>query len=182
MNEQQVNNLKRIAAAAVLCEQDTGCPAELSAAQCILESGWLERDPGNNCFGIKATDRHPGVQYTLTKEYLNGEWETKRLAFEVYPTLVDCFSDHARLIKVGCYAPVWHRYQQDHDLPALIAGVASRYATDPAYAPKILKLAMGPLVTSAIIEARRTQPPPGQLPNASRRVLGTLPTVSVGDQ
>src|ERR1039458_7907510 len=149
MTSEQLNNINRIANAAVSCERDSGCPAELSAAQCILESAWLTRAPGNNCFGIKSTDRDPGAHYSITKEFLNGEWQTKRLAFAVYPTLADCFRDHARLIMTGCYAPAWRLYRQDQDLAALTAGVAVHYATDHRNAPKILSIAREHFVVSA---------------------------------
>jgi len=142
----------QIAPAAVAAERATGCPAELSVAQCIIESSWLNNSPGNNCFGIKATDSH--ATYQLTKEYLNGEWKTMRLAFEVYDSLADCFIAHAKLLEGGPYRNAWQRFQSDRDLDAYIRGIAGVYATDPAYANKILTLAHGPHVTEAIAKAR----------------------------
>ena len=64
----QKSALQQIAAASVVAEKKTGCPAELSAAQAILESGLLQRAPGNNCFGIKANSRAAGQQYVFTHE------------------------------------------------------------------------------------------------------------------
>jgi flagellar protein FlgJ len=154
----------KIAAAAVICEVQTGCPAELSAAQCILESNWLRVSPENNCFGIKDTDRYPGCHYQITKEYLNGQWQTKNLAFEVYPTLEDCFVDHAVLITGGAekrnvYAPAWQAYQADHDLDRFILAVARLYATDPNYAVKVLAIAHSGRLTRALTAARVPSPP-----------------------
>ena len=54
MTPDQLAALRRIAEAAVAAERETGCPAEISAAQCIVESAWLQVAPGNNCFGVKA--------------------------------------------------------------------------------------------------------------------------------
>jgi flagellum-specific peptidoglycan hydrolase FlgJ len=44
-----------LAEAAVAAERETGCPAEISAARGVVESDWLKVAPGNNCFGIIAS-------------------------------------------------------------------------------------------------------------------------------
>ena len=52
--------LVRLAAAAnsaVLCEQSTGLPAEITVAQWAIESAWGASAPGNICVGINA---YPG--------------------------------------------------------------------------------------------------------------------------
>ena len=152
MTPQQDQALTKIAAASVVAEDQTGCPAELSAAQCIVESAWLTRCPGFNCFGIKATDTH--ATYQLTKEYLNGQWQTMTLAFEAYDSLADCFIAHARLLQGGPYLPAWRQYQIDHNLDNLISGICPIYATDPNYTKLITTLAHGPHVTAAIAQAR----------------------------
>jgi flagellar protein FlgJ len=154
MTPEQLAALRRIAEAAAAAERDTGCPAEISAAQCIVESAWLAIAPGNNCFGIKAK-AGDNCQYCLTKEYLNGEWTSQTLAFATYPTLTACFAAHAQLLQRGVYAPAWQHYQGNHDLDAYIRGIAEHYATDPGYAPKILRLAHGPHVAAAVVEARQ---------------------------
>ena len=156
MTPAQSEALGRIAEAAVAAERGTGVPAEISAAQCILESAWLQVAPGNNCFGIKArADDH--CQYCLTKEYLNGEWTSQQLAFATYPSLAACFAAHAHLLKCGVYAPAWQRYQGNHDLDTYIRGLAEHYATDPGYAAKIVQLAHRPHVHAAIVEARHAE-------------------------
>ncbi len=155
MTLEQFKALGRIAEAAVAAERETGCPAEISAAQCVLESSWLRVAPGNNCFGIKSSSSD--CQYCLTTEYINGEWERKKLGFAVYPSLAACFAEHARLLQRGVYAQAWKQYQASHDLDAYIRGIAKRYATDPAYASKIIQLAHGQHVSAAIVEARQAQ-------------------------
>jgi flagellum-specific peptidoglycan hydrolase FlgJ len=100
---EQFSALRRIAQAAVAAERETGCPAEISAAQCIVESAWLKVAPGNNAFGIKSR-ASADCQYCLTKEYVNGEWQKQKLAFAVYPDLAACFVAHAHLIQRGPYA------------------------------------------------------------------------------
>ncbi len=153
MTPEQFAALRRIAQAAVTAERETGCPTEISAAQCIVESAWLKVAPGNNCFGIK-TRSADDCQYCLTKEYVNGEWQRQKLAFAVYPDLAACFAAHAQLLQRGPYAAAWRRYQANHDLEAYIRGVAEHYATDPGYSAKILTIAHGPHVSAAIVEAR----------------------------
>ena len=146
--------LARIAVASVACEKETGVPAELTAAQCIFESGWLSQCPGNNCFGIKADTHGSGVQYVLTKEWISGEYVSESLAFESYATLADCFADHARLIQSGVYAPVWQRYRADRNLDAFIKGVSAHYATDPDYFVKIDGEAHSSTVQNALQQVR----------------------------
>jgi flagellum-specific peptidoglycan hydrolase FlgJ len=154
LTPQQQEAVRQIAEAAVDCETATGCPAALTAAQAIFESGYLSRRPGNNCFGIKADGHGAGTQYVVTHEYLNGTWEEMPLAFESYNSLADCFADHARLIQCGVYAAAWARFQADRDLDAYIAGVAAHYATDPNYARSITAEAHGATVTNALAAAR----------------------------
>jgi type VI secretion system secreted protein VgrG len=152
LTPEQLSALQKIASAAVVAERETGCPAELSTAQAILESSWLTRCPGMNAFGIKATDSC--ATYQITKEYLGGQWKTMTLAFEAYDSLADCFNAHARLIQGGPYLPAWKRYQADRDLNGLIDGIAHIYASDPTYSVQIKVLAHGPNVTAAIAAAR----------------------------
>ena len=52
MTPEQFAALRKIAEAAVAAERETGCPAEISTAQCIVESAWLQVAPGNNAFGL----------------------------------------------------------------------------------------------------------------------------------
>lgn len=157
LTPQQKTALKDIATASVAAERATGCPAELSAAQAILESGWLTRCPGNNCFGIKANARTSGEVYVYTHEVEFGESHPARLAFAAYPTLAACFTDHAWLITHGAvYQDAWRQFEQDHNSDALIAGIAPHYATDPQYAELIRRIAHGPDLTAAIATARQS--------------------------
>ena len=153
---QQFLALKQIATAAVACEATTEFPAEISTAQCVLESAWLTRAPGNNCFGIKATDS--SEQYVYTHEFRNGKWVVERDAFETYPTLTACFDAHAALLQRGRYLAAWQQYTVDRNLNALILGIAGYYATAPDYATQVTTLAHGPNITAAIAAARGSTP------------------------
>ncbi len=173
--------VRRIARAAVDSEAMTGCPAELSAAQAIFESGYLTKAPGNNCFGIKL---HPGVsgwQLIPTHEWFtNAEVkdflakDSRRTAelvqpvlasagvkyyavkdvFAYYPTLEDCFADHARILQSGGYLPAWQAYVKTKDLADYITGIAPHYATDADYAAKITAESRSATVLDALSEAR----------------------------
>ncbi len=147
--------LRQIARAAVASERQTKCPAELTAAQCILESGWLANAPGQNCFGIKASMRHRQTQTLMTIEVLRrDQMQPDDVILEVlpdgrvrvrgarifaaYPTLGDCLVDHARLIVHGKpYQQAWQQYQKDGDRGMFMARVAREYATDPQYLSKL---------------------------------------------
>jgi flagellum-specific peptidoglycan hydrolase FlgJ len=152
LTPEQTAFLSMAAKSAVECERATGCPAELTVAQAILESSWGKNMPGMNALGIKATDTHE--TYQITREYLNGQWVTMQAAFEAYDSLADCFTAHARLIQGGPYLPAWRRYQTDHSLDGLIEGIAHIYASDPSYQAQIKVLAHGPHVAAAIVAAR----------------------------
>lgn len=154
MTPEQQDAVRKIAKAAIACERATGCPAELSAAQCIFESGYLTRAPGNNCFGIKADQHGSGTQYVLTHEYLDGRWIMMPQSFETYKTLEDCFADHARLLQHGMYSGPWLRYQLDSNLDTYIAGIAAHYATDPNYRASISAMAHSSAVQIAVQQLR----------------------------
>ena len=50
--------MEAIAQAAVAIEYQTKVPAEILAAQCIVETGWLRYLKGNNAFGVKYNKLH----------------------------------------------------------------------------------------------------------------------------
>jgi flagellum-specific peptidoglycan hydrolase FlgJ len=183
MLEAQKKKLRLIAQAAVAAEKATACPAELQAAQCILESGWLDHAPGNNCFGIKSFSGENGRQLLATREWFTGEelarflalgdGRTARIAqpgrhdargrrlyhvrdwFASFATLADCFARRAAGFTAGRYAPFAAAYQADHNLEALVRGIAPIYATDPSYADKVLGFVHDPDIQEAISRARR---------------------------
>ena len=87
MTDQNRQTLEQIAAAAVASERTTGCPAELTAAQAILESGWLAHAPRFNCFGIKWRPRHTTSQVLMTTEYIDGKPIRKQETFAAFSSL-----------------------------------------------------------------------------------------------
>jgi flagellum-specific peptidoglycan hydrolase FlgJ len=154
--EEQIALIK-IAAASVACETATTFPAEISAAQCIFESGWLSRCPGNNCFGIKVDQHGSGEQYVLTHEYVDGTWEEMPLAFEAYASIADCFADHARLLISGKpYANAWQDFLNSRDLDQFVRDFGPIYASAPSYTQFILSEMHAASVTNALAAARGT--------------------------
>jgi|SRR5882672_8420961 len=181
LTPEQQDFLLKAAQASVESERETGCPGEISLSQSIFESGWGKHMPGNNCFGIKIHGDWE-AQYLPTTEWFNDaqcaaflakdNQRTAKLrelvqqngdrklydctdAFSAYPTMADCFSDHARLIQNGVYASAWQKYQQDRDLDSYIAGISAHYATAPGYSKQITDEAHSGTVQRALQAARQ---------------------------
>ena len=125
----------------------TGIPAAYILAQAALESGWGQRDirladgsASHNLFGIKAgADWQGKVAEVLTTEYQNGVAHKVVAKFKAYDSAAEAFTDYAQMLTKN------PRYQ------ALLANAQSAegfawgmqkagYATDPAYAGKLLKV------------------------------------------
>jgi flagellar protein FlgJ len=173
----------RIAAAAVACEKQTDCPAELLAAQCAIESGWLLHAPGNNCFGIKAYAGASGKQLLRTKEWMSpafaAAWAQSSPGrtfeldtpvqtdnsgrhlysvqdwFATFPSLTDCFLYRGRLFTKPPYLTAANVYRTDKDLPQLVRTIAPLYATDPNYADTVLAVMRNEDLQKALQNARR---------------------------
>ena len=125
-------------------QRKTGVPASVTLAQAILESDWgrskLTRE-ANNLFGIKA-HREGGSAGTYeinTWEVYDGQNVTVLAAFKAYTSLADSITDH------GWWFHNNSRYhgalEVKHDPRAFAYAInAAGYATDPAYAPKLIGL------------------------------------------
>ena len=155
LTSQQLPRLAAAALAACLCEKATGLPAEITVAQWALESGWGASAPANNCFGIKSLSwlrkHRPSPRWSIS----TGEQERRVLEFAAFDSIADCFEYHARLITEGkSYAKAWASYLGSRDLQALIADLATIYATDPAYADKLRSILAMAQVETALALAR----------------------------
>ncbi|GAF41334.1 N-acetylmuramidase [Agrilactobacillus composti DSM 18527 = JCM 14202] len=117
----------------------------ITIAQAILESNWgtsrLAADY-KNLFGVKGTDP-ANSQVLETQEYTNGSWQTVKARFRVYPSFDASLLDHAQLLAQGTS---WNPNQYQHVLQAGNYQDAAQalqtdgYATDPAYAQKIINI------------------------------------------
>jgi flagellar protein FlgJ len=127
--------------------ETTGIPASFMMAQAALETGWGKRDirgadgqPSHNLFGIKAGSNWNGKTVDITTtEYVNGQPVKMVDRFRAYDSYAESFADYARLLQSN------PRYQQvlaqGQDAAGFAGGLQrAGYATDPAYAQKLMAL------------------------------------------
>ncbi len=124
---------------------DLGVDPKVLLAQAALETGWgrhvmadREGRSANNFFGIKADRRWDGPRVQVsTLESLGGVLERIRADFRAYASPAEGFRDYVEFISgQGRYADA---LDVAADPAAYLHGLqAAGYATDPAYAEKIL--------------------------------------------
>lgn len=139
-----VDKLKPYAqkAAAVL-----GIEPQALLAQAALETGWgksvMKTANGQlsyNLFGIKADKRWAGKQANVsTLEFRDGIAKKERANFRAYDSFEQAFDDYARFVTENSR---YHKALKQVDNPAAYFNELQQagYATDPAYANKILKI------------------------------------------
>jgi flagellar protein FlgJ len=125
-----------------------GVAPELVSAHAALESGWgqrpLRKSDGSsthNLFGIKAGNSwHGDVAESATTEYVGGAALKTSARFRAYPDQASAFRDYAQMLIDN------PRFRgalgAGSDAHAFASGLAKGgYATDPAYAAKLSRLA-----------------------------------------
>ena len=125
-----------------------GVAPELVSAHAALESGWGQRPLKNadgssthNLFGIKAGNSwHGDVAESATTEYVGGAALKTSARFRAYPDQASAFRDYAQMLIDN------PRFRgalgTGSDAHAFASGLAKGgYATDPAYAAKLSRLA-----------------------------------------
>ena len=140
--------LESIAPWAQQAAQQLGVAPELVSAHAALESGWGQRplrksdgESSHNLFGIKAGGNWDGaVSESATTEYVGGAAIRTRERFRSYPDAGAAFRDYAQMLTDN------PRYKSalgvGSDARAFAQGLArGGYATDPAYAAKLERLA-----------------------------------------
>lgn len=140
---------------------EIGVPARVLVAQAALETGWgrhaMRRDDGSpafNFFGIKADTRWQGDKVqTMTSEFENGAMRHESAAFRAYASPAAAFDDYVRFLKSNPrYADA---LRHDGDARRFAVGLQrAGYATDPAYAQKILSIADGQTMKTALTAPR----------------------------
>ncbi len=133
-----------VAEAAQASQQDSGTPASVTIAQAILESDWgqsLLATKGQNYFGIKAS-KGPGPAGVInmnTWEVISGANVTVNDAFKAYHNLYESVMDHGRFLADNArYAAAFKVTNDPQEFARRIR--AAGYATDPAYATKLINL------------------------------------------
>lgn len=127
--------------------QELGVDAKVLLAQSALETGWgkhvMQNKAGqssHNLFGIKASHGWDGKTVSVqTVEYENGIAEKRQATFRAYDSYEDSFNDYVQFLKQN------PRYQQALESvdsnEGFIQGLQKAgYATDPAYAKKIISI------------------------------------------
>lgn len=143
--------------------RELGVPARVLIAQAALETGWgrhalrgADGQPTFNFFGIKADKRWEGDEVrTTTTEYVDGQAQRQRADFRAYASAGEAFDNYVDFLKSN------PRYAQalrhGGSAASFVHGLQQAgYATDPAYASKILRIANGPAMQLALGDAGDT--------------------------
>lgn len=140
------NFVSRMSEAARVAAAESGVHEKLILSQAALESGWGRREikaedgsTSYNLFGIKATSGWKGkVVHIMTTEYENGVAHKVQQPFRAYDSYAESFADYARLISQN------DRYSDVVGAPSAEEAArriqAAGYATDPAYADKLISI------------------------------------------
>lgn len=138
-----------------------GVPAEAIMAQAALETGWgrhvpadTDGKPSFNLFGIKADAGWNGARLEkTTHELLGGRMQKVSAAFRSYDSVGEAFDDYANFLQSNRrYANV---LRNGGDGAGFAQGLQDAgYATDPAYADKLLKLIGNPTISRVGDSAR----------------------------
>lgn len=144
MNQTECFFLQNTVLAAQQAQREAGIPTCITLAQAILESRWGQSQlvrQANNFFGIKASDSATPEQYIEfeTEEYVKGRPEKVSAKFARYPSPIDSFRAHARLLSIAL------RYRPAMDVRSDAAKFAAQlqscgYSTNPEYAQILLGL------------------------------------------
>lgn len=134
-NQAYLNYIEVWKATAVQQQADYGIPASITMAQALLESGAGQSElavNANNHFGIKCSDNWMGGVYYYDDD-------RKHECFRKYGDAAESFRDHSLFLQRPRYTTCFEIAVEDYE------GWAYRlrecgYATDPRYAPKLIKL------------------------------------------
>ena len=129
----------------------TGLDPRLIVAQAALESGWGKSAPGNNLFGIKSHGM-PGGNTMATTEVVNGQPVTVQDSFRAYASPAESVKGYADFMTQN---PRYEPVRSAQGLEAQVAALGkSGYATDPAYAQKVMQIAQSLPAPAAAAPAR----------------------------
>ena len=117
-----------------------GFPPGVAVAQAALESAWGSSQLARlayNYFGIKARRGRSAITLP-TDEYADGKRVRIAARFARYASMAECFADRDRMIAT---LPAYEEARAAAaDPDAFVRALARRWATDPAYAEKLLYL------------------------------------------
>jgi flagellar protein FlgJ len=144
------NFVNRIWSHAVEAARSIGVPPQFMVGQAALESGWGRHEIRNadgsathNLFGVKAGRgwNGPVVEKTTT-EFVNGVAQKTTAKFRAYSSYGEAFRDYANLLRSN---PRYNNaLAQGQDARGFARGLQQGgYATDPAYADKLVRVING---------------------------------------
>jgi peptidoglycan hydrolase FlgJ len=156
--------VSRIWSQAVEAARAIGVRPQFMVGQAALESGWGQHEirkadgtRSHNLFGVKAgRDWTGAVVEKTTTEYVNGVAQKTTAKFRVYSSYAESFQDYAKLLQGNSrYSNVLNQAQ---DAAGFARGLQKAgYATDPAYANKLIRVINGPSLKQAMNDAPPTQ-------------------------
>lgn len=136
-----------------------GIKPQFMVGQAALETGWGQHEIRNangstthNLFGVKAGKDWTGpVVERTTTEYVNGVAQKMKEKFRVYSSYAESFQDYAKLLNNNPrYSGVVNNGKNAEGFARGLQKAG--YATDPAYADKLMRLINGPSLKQAVIE------------------------------
>jgi flagellar protein FlgJ len=156
--------VNRVWSHAVEAARSIGVKPQFMVGQAALESGWGKHEiraaDGSqtyNLFGVKAGRgwNGPVVEKTTT-EYVNGVAQKTTAKFRVYESYAEAFRDYANLLQNNPrYSSV---VGQAQDARGFASGLQrAGYATDPAYADKLVRVINGPTMRLSMQNEPRPQ-------------------------
>ena len=137
----QLGWLKSVVTPAQLTQRRYGIPASVTLAQCILESSWGDSQlarRANNYFGVKAIQGDSYMEFS-TREVVSGRSVQELAKFARYPSAIESFEAHARLLsKIGRYKPAIAKLP---DLESFCQQLqVCGYSTNPDYGHQLIDL------------------------------------------
>lgn len=135
--------IQQISSYAKELKEDYGILPSITIGQAILESNWGQSvlaSEYKNLFGVKAYESQKKVSLE-TKEYINEEWIVIQGDFKVYDSWEESMYDHTQLFLNGVD---WNPRLYENVVlatnykEAAYALQEAGYATDPAYAQKVI--------------------------------------------
>lgn len=134
--------ISALTAAAKASAEITKIPASFTIAEAALESGWGSSQlaqHGFNLFGVKADASWTGPTLDMnTREFLNGQWVMQIARWRSYDDWSGAIMDHAEFLQSNPRYEAAFQTTNAEDFTKAIA--AAGYATDPAYAEKIISI------------------------------------------
>lgn len=116
-----------------------GVPASVLLAQSALESGWGKHVKNNAYFGIKGKSPTGNSTSFGTTEVINGKVIHIKDTFRAYADYAESADDYGRFLNENKrYKPAFIHTTEPNQFITEIAKAG--YATDPDYAPKLIRL------------------------------------------